>query len=175
MINLTWRKPIATGGRFKWMLRKAYACYETTRNQLRFVLAELRELLHSHPRTVHTADNPVRVRFVGYGDYALKIAIRVYIRTTGYNEFLAVQENILLRFSEVIEEAGIGFVFPSSTLDHTRDGGLNAERQASAEKRVREWASNHALPSPEMPEDHRQKITDTLDYPPEGSPEADRG
>ena len=25
MINLTWRKPIATGGRFKWMLRKAYA------------------------------------------------------------------------------------------------------------------------------------------------------
>jgi len=25
MINLTWRKPIATSGRFKWMLRKAYA------------------------------------------------------------------------------------------------------------------------------------------------------
>jgi hypothetical protein len=25
MINLTWRKPIATSGRFKWMLHKAYA------------------------------------------------------------------------------------------------------------------------------------------------------
>jgi hypothetical protein len=25
MINLTWRKPIAMSGRFKWMLRKAYA------------------------------------------------------------------------------------------------------------------------------------------------------
>ena len=110
--------------------------------------------------------DPVRVRFVGYGDFSLNIAVRVYIRTTGYNEFLAVQEDILLRVSEIVEKAGTGFAFPSSTLYYTRDRGLNAEQQQAAEKQVREWASAHALPFPDIPEEHRKRITDTLDYPP---------
>jgi MscS family membrane protein len=137
--------------------------YETTRDQLRFVLAELRELLHAHPKTIHSVDDPVRVRFVGYGDYSLNIAVRVYIRTTGFNEFLAVQEDILLRVSETVEKAGTGFAFPSSTMYHTRDGGLNAERQEAAQKKVREWASYHSLPFPDIAEAHRSQITDTLD------------
>ena len=160
----------------RFLLRTTLALrYETTRDQLRFVLAELRELLHAHPKTIHTADDPVRVRFVGYGDYALNIAVRVYVRTTGYNEFLAIQEDILLRFTEIVERAGTGFAFPSRTLYHARDGGLDAERQQAAEKQVREWASAQTLPFPDFAEAYRRKISDTLDYPPEGSPEADRG
>jgi MscS family membrane protein len=42
--------------------------YETTDDQLCFVVAELRELLHAHPKTRHTGDDPIRVRFVGFGD-----------------------------------------------------------------------------------------------------------
>ena len=160
----------------RFLLRTTLALrYETTRDQLRFVLAELRELLHAHPKTIHTADDPVRVRFVGYGDYALNIAVRVYVRTTGYNEFLAIQEDILLRFSEIVEQAGTGFAFPSRTLYHARDGGMDAKRQQAAEKQVREWASAQTLPFPDFAEAYRKKISDTLDYPPEGSPEADRG
>ncbi len=79
--------------------------YETTRDQLRFVLAELRALLHAHPKTLHTADDPVRVRFVGNGDYSLNIAARVYIGTIDYSEFLAIQEDILLRVAEIVEQA----------------------------------------------------------------------
>ncbi len=148
--------------------------HETTRDQLRFALAELRALLHAHPKTIHTADDPVRVRFVGYGDYSLKVAVRVYIRTTEYNEFLAIQEDILLRVAEIIEQAGTSFAYPSSTLYHTRDRGLSAERQQTAEKQVREWAAAQDLPFPDFSEQHRKQITDTLDYPPEGSPDADR-
>jgi MscS family membrane protein len=90
--------------------------YETTDGQLRFLLAGLRELLHAHPTTIHTADDPVRVRFVGYGDFSLNVELRVYIRTSHYNEFLAVQEDILLRAMNVVKEAGTGFAFPSRTL-----------------------------------------------------------
>ena len=43
------------------------------------------------------------------------------------------------------------------------------------EKQVREWASAHALPFPDISEEQRKKITDTLDYPPEGSPGEDGG
>jgi MscS family membrane protein len=76
---------------------------------------------------------------------------------------------------EVVENAGTGFAFPSRTLYHSRDGGLDLERQAESEKRVREWASAQNLPFPDMAEDDRKRITDTLDYPPEGSPSADMG
>ena len=149
--------------------------YETTDDQLRFLLAALRELLHAHPQTVHTAEDPVRVRFIGFGDYSLSVAIRAYIRTSHYNEFLAIQEDILLRIMKVVHESGTGFAFPSSTLYLGRDGGLDQERQHDAEKKVREWASAQTLPFPDFAEDYRKKITDTLDYPPEGSPKADRG
>jgi len=85
--------------------------YETTDDQLRFLLGSLRELLHAHPQAVHTTDDPLRVRFVGFGDYSLNVAIRAYIRTSRYNEFLAVQEDILLRVMKLVEEAGTGFAF----------------------------------------------------------------
>ena len=147
--------------------------YETTDDQLRFVLAELRELLHAHPKTIHTADDPIRVRFTGFGEYSLDISVRAYIRTTGYNEFLAIQEDILLRFMKIITQAGTDFAFPSRTLYHRRDAGLDSERQQTSEKQVREWASAHNLPFPDFAEDYREKITDTLDYPPEGSPSSD--
>jgi len=146
--------------------------YETTDDQLRFVLAELRELLHAHPKTIHTVADPIRVRFVEYGDYSLNVAIRVYIEATDYNDFLGMQEDILLRMMKVVGQAGTGFAFPSRTLYIGRDGGLDTERQQDAEKQVREWSSAHALPFPDFSEDYRRKITDKLDYPPEGSPGA---
>ena len=76
---------------------------------------------------------------------------------------------------DIVESAGTGFAVPSRTLYHTRDAGLNAERRQDAEKEVREWAAAHELPFPEFAADHRDRIMDTLDYPPEGSPGADRG
>jgi MscS family membrane protein len=148
--------------------------YETTRDQLRFVLAALREMLHAHPKTIHTADTPISFRFAGFGDYSLDVFTRVYIRAMSFYELLPIKEDILLRVMEVVENAGTGFAFPSRTLYHSRDAGLDQERQAEAEKRVREWASAQTLPFPDMAEDERQRITDTLDYPPEGSPGADR-
>jgi MscS family membrane protein len=147
--------------------------YETSDDQLRFVLAELRELLHAHPKTIHTVADPIRVRFVEYGDYSLNVAIRVYVRVTDYNEFLAIKEDILLRIMKLVGRAGTGFAFPSRTLYIGRDGGLDNERQQGAEKQVREWASAQTLPFPDFAEDYRKKVTDTLDYPPEGSPGAD--
>jgi MscS family membrane protein len=149
--------------------------YETTDDQLRYLLAELRELLHAHPMTIHTATDPVRVRFVGFGAYSLDVAIRAYIKTSRRDEFLAIQEDILLRIMKVVQRSGTGFAFPSQTLYLGRDTGIDAGLQQEAESKVREWASAQTLPFPDFTEDYRKEITDTLDYPPEGSPGADRG
>lgn len=144
--------------------------YETTGDQLRFVLAKLREMLLAHPRVT---DDPARVRFAGFADYAMNVEIFAYVNTANWDEFLAIQEDIQLRILDIVEKAGTGFAVPSRTLYHTRDGGLDAENQRAAEKQVMEWASANELPFPEFTADYRRRIMDTLDYPPEGSPDAE--
>ncbi len=149
--------------------------YETGSDQLRYVLARLRELLHSHPKCIHSYDDPIRVRFVGYGDFALNVSIRVYLMASSINEFMAIQEDILLRMKQVVEQSGCAFAFPSQTIYQARDNGLDPEKRMAAEKAVREWGSAQALPFPEFDEAYRKQIAGTLHYPPEGSPDADRG
>ena len=144
--------------------------YETSADQLRYLLATLREVLHAHPMTIHTEESPIRARFLGFRDQALTLELRAYLRTTSYTEFLAIQEDIMLRVMQAIQQAGTGFALPAQTLYMARDSGLDADARTAAEQRVREWAAAHELPFPDMDEAQRKRITDTLDYPPEGSP-----
>jgi MscS family membrane protein len=143
--------------------------YETTGDQLRFVLARLREMLLAHPRVV---DDEPNVRFVGFGDSALNVEIRVHIGTSDGIEFSAIREDIYLRVMNIVKDAGTGFAFPSRTLYYARDDGLDAERQQDAEAQVRAWCSAQELPFPNFTADYREKTRNTLDYPPEGSPDA---
>ena len=143
--------------------------YETTDDQLRFVLATLRDMLLGHPRVL---DEEPRVRFAGFGDFSLNVEIRVDIDTTYANEFRAIREDIYLRVMKIVMNAGTGFAFPSRTVYQARDDGLDGERQQEAEARVRAWGSAHELPFPNFTAAYRQKTRNTLDYPPEGSPEA---
>jgi MscS family membrane protein len=143
--------------------------YETTDDQLRFVLATLRDMLLAHPRVV---DDEPRVRFAGFGDFSLNLDIRVNINTTDRDEFRTIREDIYLRIMKIVKDAGTGFAFPSRTVYHARDEGLDAERQQAAEAQVRNWCAAQELPFPNFSADYRKKVRNTLDYPPEGSPEA---
>ena len=143
--------------------------YETTDDQLRFVLVTLRDLLLAHPRVV---ENDPRVRFAGFGDFSLNVEIRVEINTSDRDEFRAIREDIYLRVMKIIKDAGTGFAFPSRTVYHTRDQGLDKVRQDDAEAQVRAWCAAQELPFPGFTADYRKQNRNTLDYPPEGSPEA---
>jgi MscS family membrane protein len=143
--------------------------HETTGDQLRVVLARLREMLLAHPRVV---DDEPRVRFAGFVDFALNVEIRAYVGTSDWNEFLAIREDIYLRVMNIVKDAGTGFALPSRTVYHARDDGLDAERQQDAEAQVRAWCSAQELPFPNFTADYREKTRNTLDYPPEGSPDA---
>ncbi len=143
--------------------------YETTDDQLRYVIAMLRDMLLAHPKIL---DEEPRVRFSGFGDFSLNLEIRVNIDTLDRNEFRAIKEDIFLRMMNIVKEAGTGFAFPSSTVYYSRDDGLNAEHQKSAEAKVRAWCSAQELPFPNFSFDYRKKTRNTLDYPPEGSPDS---
>lgn len=92
--------------------------YETTQEQLCSVLDMVRRLLKDHPRV---DPNTVRVQFVEFGESSLDIEVFAYVTTTDRVEFLRIQEEILLRVMDVIEQAGTSLAFPSRTLYVGRD------------------------------------------------------
>jgi len=141
--------------------------YETTPEQLRFVLTKLREMLLAHPKVT---EDPARVRFMGFGNSSLNVEIFSYGDTKDWNEFLAIQEDVYLRIMDIVDEAGTGFAFPSQTTYFRRDSGLSKEQGEAAEAEVQAWRESGNLPFPEFAREHRERVWNTLRYPPEGSP-----
>ena len=142
--------------------------YETTSEQLRFVLAKLREMLLAHPRV---SSDPMFVRFMGFGAYSLDIEMFASTKASNWLEYRAIREDLNFRIMEIVKEAGTGFAFPSQTNYYTRDSGLDAERSQEAEERVQFWRSRNKLPFPEHELEDQDQLEDTLDYPPKGSPD----
>jgi MscS family membrane protein len=144
--------------------------YETTPDQLRVVLARLREMLLAHPCIT---EEPARVRATALGEYAINLELLGYVDTEDWNEFLAVQEDVILRIMDIVADVGTAFAFPSRTLYHARDTGMDSNKQQSASEQVTDWIDSQSLPFPNFTEDHRKQVKDTLKYPPEGSPDMD--
>ncbi|MEP5765887.1 MAG: mechanosensitive ion channel family protein [Halieaceae bacterium] len=140
--------------------------YETTSEQLRWLLARMRKICLAHPK-IET--NTLRIRFAGFGASSLDIAVRVYVRTTDWNEYFAVQEDLWLRFMDAIAEGGSSIAFPSTTVYMGEDSGLDSEASARAETEVAAWRESEQLPFPLTPEKLANEVVDTLDYPPKGA------
>jgi MscS family membrane protein len=142
--------------------------YETTPEQMRYVLVRLREMLLGHPMVT---PEPARVRFSNFGAYSKDLEVFAYLRCQDHDSFCAIREDIFLRMDDIVAESGAGFAFPSQTAYLSRDQGLDAEKSEGATKRVQEWRTRRKLPFPDFDEEERERLEDTLDYPPKGSPD----
>jgi MscS family membrane protein len=89
-----------------WLQAKLGLHYEASADQVRTVLAELRKLLHGHPKV---DANSAQVRFVAFGATALELEVSADVRTTDQNEFGAIREDLFLRMMDVIAASGTGF------------------------------------------------------------------
>jgi MscS family membrane protein len=136
--------------------------YETSPDQLRYVLAECRRLLYEHPK-VETAT--ARIRFAGLLESSLSLEVFSYVLTKDFAEFTAIREDLLLRIMDIVSEAGTGFAFPSRTLYVGRDTGLNKERTEDALKQVERWRDEKQLPFPDFAQTEISEIRDTITYP----------
>lgn len=141
--------------------------YETTPDQLRYVAARIRKLLIQHNKVL---PDPARVRLSAFGDSAFVLDVFAFVRTTDWDEFLAIKEDLNLRIAEIVRESGTGFAFPSRTVYFSRDTGVDGARTEEAEGEVRRWREEKRLPFPEFDFAERAEMTDTLPFPPEGSP-----
>jgi len=140
---------------------------ETTPDQLRWVLVELKRLLLSHPKV---SPDPARVRFTKLGASSLDIEIFAFVKTGDGDEFLAVQEDLLLRVMDIVAASGTGFAYPAQLAYTAADGGIDAERRKAAEAAVASWRDAGTLPLPDMPPDRAKELEGTLSWPPDGAP-----
>jgi MscS family membrane protein len=140
--------------------------YETTADQLRYVLAEIRRLLYQHSQVDST---DARVRFVGFGSSSLDVEVLAYVLVTDYPVFLGIQEDLLLRIMDIIEASGTSVAFPSQTTYVVGDPGLNAARSQEAAKKVQDWRESNELPFPDFPIQKIAEFSRTIEYPPGGS------
>ena len=82
---------------------------DTTSDQLLQVLASFRQILVSHPK-VETGKIPVR--FIGAGAYSLDVEVVAYITTSDFDEFLELQQELLLKMLQAVEHAGTALAVP---------------------------------------------------------------
>ena len=139
---------------------------ETKADHMRFVLAEIRKLLYSHPK-VET--QTVRVRLTDIAGSSLSVEVFVYILTRDFNEFAAVREDLLLRMMDVMEETGGGLALPSQTLYLSRDTGVEKQKAENAARKIAELREGKQLPFPDFHQDEISSFKGTIQYPPDES------
>jgi MscS family membrane protein len=90
---------------------------DTTVDQLTRVLSSLRKILTDNPK-VEVGRLPVR--FIGVGVYSLDIELTAYITTQDADEFLALQQDLLLQILHAVEEAGTALAVPLQESFHSQ-------------------------------------------------------
>jgi MscS family membrane protein len=120
--------------------------YETTSLQMRTVRDGVHKLLAGHS-SLDSAS--VRVRFLRLGASTLDVELFAYVFARDWNHFLEIQEDLLLRVMEIIQQAGAEIAFPSQTMylaAHSSDklagmtpqlGGRRGEGRLQDEGKVR--------------------------------------
>jgi MscS family membrane protein len=94
--NYRWRDKILS----KQIVRLRY---DISPQHLAYLLARMREIVQNDPK-VETSS--ARVRLLRFADFAFEVEIFAYILERDYNNFLAAQENLLLRITTAIEDSG---------------------------------------------------------------------
>ena len=139
---------------------------ETTPDQMRFLLVEIRALLYSHPSIINSS--PI-VRFTGITADALKVEVTSYIEAINVDVSQEVQEDLLLRIMDIVAKSGTDLAYPSQTIYFARDKGNSEEKTAEVAETVKKWKDNSELQLPRFDPKHIQEIKGSIHYPEEGS------
>ncbi len=135
---------------------------ETSADQLRYLLAEVRRMLYEHPKV---ENDSAAIRFANFDNSALRLEILSYVLTCDAVEFTAIREDLLLRIMEIVEKSGSGFALPSQTLYLSRDSGLDKEKASAAERQVQQWRDQHKLPFPDFAPTDKAAFRGSIVYP----------
>ncbi|MFV2058754.1 MAG: mechanosensitive ion channel family protein, partial [Thiohalomonadales bacterium] len=141
-------------------------CIDTSPDQLRYILVEIRKTLYSHAKVIQ---DPARVRFVDFGEHSLNIEIFAYIDIQDINNFLAIAEDINLYIMDIIAASGSRLAIPTQAIKISKSEKLDENRIQKVEMQVEQWRKNDELNIPEFSSQNRDNLKGTLSYPAKGS------
>jgi MscS family membrane protein len=145
--------------------------WDTTADQLRYVLALMRRLFYEHAK-VET--NSARARLISFTDGAITIEIFCYILTLDGAEALAIQEDLLLRIMDLVKNAGTSLASSAQTLFRGRDSGPDKEKTAAVHEQVKKWRDAGEMPFPDYDPADIARFRDSLPYPSQDSARTDK-
>ena len=85
---------------------------ETTSEQLRRALTDVEKMLHEHGKVENAS---ARIRLTGIRNNALELELFAYVLAPSWDDFLEIQEDMLLRLIEIVEASGTAFANPGQT------------------------------------------------------------
>lgn len=92
--------------------------YETSADQLRGCLAEIRTMLRVHPKAeAETA----RVSLTAFLDASIEIEVFSHLLETSDEAFLTAQEELLMQIMDIVKANGAKFALPSPALSPGKD------------------------------------------------------
>lgn len=150
-----------------WYHPRIQLAKNTTPDQVRFVLVEVRKMLYSHPQV---DPQPARIRFVEFGESSLDLDVFAYVSVTDYGEYLGVAEDLNLRIMDILARGGTSLAVPvqRTVLEPVPEPAHDRVQQVEA--LVRKWRESNQLYLPSFPEEVIAQLRDSLQYPPNSAP-----
>jgi MscS family membrane protein len=98
--------------------------HQTTVDQMQIVLRRIREILDKHTNVESVT---ARVRFISIGNASQDVEIFAYVFAADSNEFLRIQEDLLLQVLEIVESTGTALALPTQ-VTHVVQSDANPQR-----------------------------------------------
>jgi MscS family membrane protein len=102
---------------------------ETSPDHVRYVLAQIREVLKGHPKI---EGSTARVRLTEVTTSAINVELVCYVLTRDFDEFATAREDLLLRVMKFVEDSGTNLASASQTLYLSGDPGAQSKIDAAA-------------------------------------------
>ncbi|MFO6425413.1 mechanosensitive ion channel family protein [Motilimonas sp. KMU-193] len=135
---------------------------ETSLDQIRVLVVNLRRLLLQHPMI---EDEPIRVRLMEVGEYSINIAVMAYICCVDNEEFMAVQEDLLFSMLNQVDNVGAKIAHSTQYQFVDKLPEINASSIEDASQIVAKWHKEEMFPFPDFSFEYKYDIKDSTVYP----------
>ena len=144
---------------------------DSSSDQLRQLLIQIRDLLLRHERVLPTA---ARARFEEIERDAFVVVVNCYIETKSIVDFKAVAEDLNLYILDIIRDLGIQWAIPQQQILIGKAPVTDESLVQEAHNQMRKLREENELPFPDFSEEDIDKYANTLGYPTQGAITAKR-
>jgi MscS family membrane protein len=87
--------------------------YSTTESQMRAIVANMKQMLKTH-EDIH--QETIYIYFTDFNDSSLGIFCYFFTKSTAWDEYMRVREDVNLKIMKIVEDEGASFAFPSQSI-----------------------------------------------------------